>query len=264
MKRLAFVVLLFTACATTPPPVTTPPCDPGLALVNAAAWLQTAAEYRASATQTYAVARMALDSALADTSNQKPPAIILDLDETAILNLPFEARMVQQHKEYDGKAWSQWVSESAATAVPGAAEFLAYARSRGVTPFYITNRKAEEEAGTRRNLEKLGFPLDANEDTVLTRGERPEWSAGDKTARRDYVASRYRVLLLLGDDLNDFIPAQGKSVEERFALIRDNADKWGKTWFILPNPAYGSWEVAAAGSGTACEQMQKKIEALKP
>ena len=262
MKKISIAILVITACATKPPAVA-PQCNPGLALVNAAAWLQTSAEYRAVALQTYGAAKNSLDAAL-QTPPDRPPAIILDLDETAMLNLPFEARMVNQGKEYDAEQWSRWVSESAGTAVPGAAEFLAYAKSRGVTPFYITNRKAEEEAATRRNLEKLGFPLDATEDTILSRGERPEWSGGDKSPRRDYVAARYRVLLLLGDDLNDFVSAQGKTAAERLELIRANAGKWGTSWFMLPNPAYGSWEVTVAGSGTACEQLERKIEALKP
>lgn len=263
MKKFSIAILLVTACATRPPAIA-PQCNPGLALVNAAAWLQSSAEYQAIASQTYADARNALDAALQTTSGEEPPAIILDLDETAMLNVPFEARMVKQGKTYDPAAWSQWVMESAATAVPGASEFLAYAHSRGVVLFYITNRKAEEEAATRRNLEELGFPLDANADTILTRGERPEWSSGDKTPRRDFVSSHYRVILVLGDDLNDFVPAQGKSAEQRLEIVRANAGKWGRSWFILPNPAYGSWEVTAAGSGTACEQLQRKIEALKP
>jgi len=262
MKKTLLLLFFAFGCATNPPAA--PQCNPGLALVNAAAWLESSAEYRASALQTYASARKALDEALLDTKASKPPAVILDLDETAIQNAPFEARVIRQGKTYDAAEWSRWVSESASSAVPGAAEFLAYAKSRGVTPFYITNRKAEEEAATRATLEKLGFPLDADEDTVLTRSERKEWSAGDKGPRRDYVAERYRVILLLGDDLNDFIAAQGKSVEDRLGLIRANADKWGKTWFILPNPVYGSWEVASAGSGTPCEQLNRKMESLKP
>jgi len=239
--------------------------------VNAALWVQSAAEYRASAVQMYALARKALDAELAtpsaaegDGAPQKPPAIILDLDETSIDNTAFEARMVRAGKTYDADAWKQWIGESAAAATPGAAEFLAYAHSRGVRPFYITNRKAEEEAVTRRNLEKLGYPLDPSVDTLLTRGERPEWSSSDKGPRRDHVAANYHVLLLFGDDLNDFTTASGKTVEERVAIIRDNADKWGTSWFILPNPVYGSWESAIAGSGSDCEKLQRKIEALKP
>jgi acid phosphatase len=264
MRRLlpaAFALVVFS-CATTPP-ATPPPCNPGLALVNAALWLQSAAEYRASATQTYTVARQALDAALATPSDQ-PSAIILDLDETSIDNSRFEARMVHAGKTYDADAWKQWVSESSAGATPGAAEFLAYAHSRGVTPFYITNRKADEEPATRRNLEKLGYPLDPNQDNLLTKGERQEWSTSDKSARRDYVASRYRVLLVFGDDLNDFINAQGKTNEERLDLFRTNASKWGTKWFILPNATYGSWETTLAGSGSACEQLKKKVEALTP
>ncbi len=263
MKKLFVLSVLsvpFVSCATHPP---TPPCNPGLALVNAAAWVATAAEYRASALQTYNAARRALDAALA-TPGDLPPAIILDLDETAIDNIPFEARMVRQGKTYDSGVWKEWVGESAAGPTPGAAEFLAYAKSRGVTPFYITNRKAEEEAPTRANVEKLGYPLDANEDTILTRGERQEWTSGDKSPRRAFVAAHHRVLLVLGDDLNDFVAAAGKSVAERAALVRENEAKFGTSWFILPNPIYGSWESTIAGSGSACEQLQKKIEVLKP
>ena len=247
--------VLSVSCATHPP------CNPGLALVNATAWVTTSPEYRASAMQTYLAARRALDAALA-TPGDLPPAIILDADETAIDNTRFEGRVIRQDKTYDDATWKQWVSESAAGATPGAAEFLAYAKSRGVTPFFITNRRAEQEAATRKNLENLGYPLDADEDTVLTRGEKPEWASGDKGPRRDFVAAHHRVLLVLGDDLNDFVPASGKSIAEREALLRDNAAKFGTSWFILPNPMYGSWESAVAGSGTPCEQLQRKIEIL--
>ncbi|HEY3054663.1 MAG TPA: 5'-nucleotidase, lipoprotein e(P4) family [Thermoanaerobaculia bacterium] len=248
---MAFVFLL--SCATRPPQQ---PCNAGLALVNAAAWVQSAAEYRASAMQTYAEARRALDAALA-IPDGKPAAVILDLDETSLDNTPFEARMVHSRKTYDADAWKQWVSESAAGATPGAAEFLTYARSRSVTPFYITNRKADEKEATRRNLEKLGYPV--TDETLLTRVD-----TSDKGSRREYVATHYRVLLLLGDDLNDFTDATGKTLEQRAAITRDNAGLWGTSWFILPNPMYGSWESAIAGNGSDCEKLRKKIEALQP
>ncbi|HSP15693.1 MAG TPA: HAD family acid phosphatase [Thermoanaerobaculia bacterium] len=262
MKKIFLLCVVFAGCATRPP-APAQQCNPGLALVNATAWVSTSAEYRASALQTYTEARRALDTALS-TSSDRPAAIILDLDETAIDNTKFEARVIRQGKTYDADTWKQWVSESAAGATPGAAEFLTYAKSRGVTPFYITNRKAVEEAAIRKNLEKLGYPLDGAEDTLLARGERPEWSSSDKTPRREFVAARYRVLLVLGDDLNDFVAAADKSLEERSALVRENSPKFGTSWFILPNPMYGSWETAVAGNGTACDELQRKIEVLKP
>lgn len=243
-------------------------------LMNASLWMQSAAEYRAAAQQTYNVARRMLDAALADKTwsaeptdpdndGGQPTAIILDLDETAWSNMPFEARMIRQGKTYEAKEWKQWVSESAATAVPGAADFLAYAHSRGVTPFYVSNRDLDEKPAGRRNLEKLGYPLKSEEDTLLLRGERPEWTS-DKTSRRTFIASRYRVLLLLGDDLNDFTNAREKTPAERDAIINDTLGLWGTKWLIVPNPIYGSWERQfTADAKTGCDQLKQKLEGLQ-
>lgn len=274
---LALTLFAF-ACATTapaPPPAaaaTPPPCNPGMALLNATVWVQSGAEYRANAIQTYATARRMLDAALADpawhtedgTSDpSQPPAVILDADETVIDNTAYEARVIKLGKTFDDDTWKQWGEEAAAEAVPGAAEFLAYAKSRGVTPFFITNRDFDEEPGTRRNLEKLGYPVSTDPDNILTRGEKPEWKS-DKTSRRAHVAASYRVLLLFGDDLNDFANARDKSAAERDAIIDRTLALWGTRWFMLANPIYGSWERSiTGGTGTPCEQLQKKIDALQ-
>ena len=285
MRRAFEVVLalVLAGCATstttptpTPAPAATPPCELRYINLNSALWMQSSAEYEASALQTYAAARRMLDVALADPgwsaateqtapASTLPPAVILDLDETALDNSTYEGRAIVTGKPFTDERWKEWVAASEATATPGALQFLEYARSRGVTPFYITNRKAGvEEEGTLRNLQKLGFPLSTSEDTLLTRGERPEWAASDKSPRRAHVASRYRVLLLLGDDLNDFAPASGKSVAERDEIIRNTAGHWGTRWFILPNPSYGSWERAITGGASGCEGFQKKVEGLRP
>ncbi|HUP60308.1 MAG TPA: HAD family acid phosphatase [Thermoanaerobaculia bacterium] len=275
-KTILILALVASGCATSTPPQVQPQqqCNPGHALLNATVWVQSSAEYRAAVLGTWTSARRALDAALADPSwnveegtsdPAQPPAIILDADETVIDNASYEARVIKAGKSYDAETWKQWVSESAARAVPGAAEFLAWAKSRGVTPFYITNRDHPEEAeGTLRNLQNLGYPLDPNVDTLLLRGERPEWKS-DKGSRRAHVASSYRVLLLFGDDLNDFANARDKSAAEREEIVRSNASRWGTQWFMIPNPMYGSWERAiTAGTGTPCEQVQKKVDSLRP
>lgn len=276
MRRLLLAAIAVTsfACATQPVPAPTPaptvveaapPCVPGHAIINATLWMQSSAEYRATALGTYATAKRLLDLALAAPAESSlPPAVILDIDETAALNIPFEARVAKIGKTYDQKIWDQWVAESAQLETPGAGDFLRYAKSRGVTPFYISNRKQAEEAPTRTGLAKLNYPLDPDEDTVLFRGERPEWDSADKTPRRDYVAATHRVLLVLGDDLNDFIAARDKTQAERDAIINDTAALWGTKWLMFPNPIYGSWERAAAGEGSDCAQFERKLEALRP
>lgn len=280
----ALTALAFVACstATLPAPVASSPettvvatpCNPGHTLINPTLWMQEAAEYRAVAIGTYASARRALDAALADPTwsaepgdpdndPSQPPAVILDLDETAFDNSEFETRMIDQGITFDQASWTKWTEEAAATAVPGAAEFLQYAQSRGVTPFYVTNRDfPAEQPGTRRNLERLGFPIVGDGENLMMRGARPEWKS-DKSTRRIHVASSYRVLLLLGDDLNDFVEAHDKNAAERDALLTSNSQSWGTRWFMLPNAMYGSWERAAIGSGgTPCEKVQRKIDAL--
>jgi 5'-nucleotidase (lipoprotein e(P4) family) len=253
------------------------PCSPMDAIVNATLWVQQSAEYRASALQAYSAARRALDAALADKTwsgadeeknedPSQPAAIVLDLDETAIDNTAFEGRVIAQGPAYDAKAfdtmWGTWSDESASRAIPGAAEFLNYAKSRGVTPFYVTNREEKEEPNVRRNIEKLGFPIGEKEDSLLMRGERKDWTS-DKSSRRAFVASTHRLLLLLGDDLNDFTNAREKSAAERDTIIENTKDRWGTRWIIVPNPIYGSWERAVQGSGDPCTQLQTKVNALR-
>jgi 5'-nucleotidase (lipoprotein e(P4) family) len=249
MRRLVLLLAIpILACATP-----RQQCDPGLPLLNATLWMQTSAEYRASAVQTYALARRALDEALAEPSAQ-PAAIILDLDETALDNSGYAARQLAKGETFTfGDSWTEWVRESASAAVPGAREFLQYARSRGVTAFYITNRMTKHEEATRANLEKLGFPLPAAEDTLLVRGERPEWDTTNKTTRRDFVSSRYRVLLLIGDAMSDFTsdPDAGPAL-------------WGTKWFLVPNPIYGSWEAAGVDESLPpCERLRRRVDSLQ-
>ena len=280
MRRFVPVVLLLAACASTTTTTTTPattqsaaaPCNPGHSILNATLYVQSAAEYRANATQTYAAARRALDEALADPSRvgaleetnsdpSQPPAVIVDADETVLDNTPFEARVIQAGMTYDEKVWKQWTSEGAAGAIPGAAEFLAYADSKGVKVFYITNRDEDERPGTVANLRKLGYPLDADASNLLLR----ENKESDKSPRRKRVADHYRVLLMAGDDFNDFANVRRAPWAERDALVTKMKDWWGTRWFMLPNPMYGSWEHAAIGSGgSPCEQLERKIRALKP
>lgn len=283
MRRIAPLLLLLAACtsATTSAPSPTPaaipmpsaarPCKPGHTILNATLYVQSAAEYQAAATQTFNAARAAIDAALADPTRigaleetsdapAQPPAIITDLDETVLDNTPFETRVIRAGLTYDRKMWKEWTAEGAAGAIPGALAFLTYAKSRGVTVFYISNRDEDERTGTRKNLERLGFPLDASVETLLLRSD-----SSDKSPRRAQVAAAYRVLLLAGDDLNDFANMREKNWQERNELVTRMEPWWGTRWFMLPNPMYGSWENAAIGpGGTPCERVDRKVKRLQP
>ncbi|MCM2316943.1 MAG: 5'-nucleotidase, lipoprotein e(P4) family [Thermoanaerobaculia bacterium] len=231
--------------------------------------MRTAVEYQASARQAYAAAQRALDLALADpawsavteltavASGERRPAIILDLDETCLDNSAYQARLTELAAAHTEEAFEEHIRSGNVTAVPGTVEFLHYAESRGVTIFYVTNQRKKIEEASRANLRRLGLPLPESEDTVLTLGEMPDW-VSDKSSRRAFVAQKYRVLLLVGDDFNDFVSANGKSLAERKAIFDRHADWFGTKWIILPNPTYGSWERAAlGGAGSSAEDRFK-------
>jgi acid phosphatase len=238
--------------------------------------MQTAAEYRAIAIQTYRLARLQLDAALADRSwtaateqtgdvSVLPPAVVLDLDETVLDNSAFQARQVQETAPYSETAWQAWVEERKAGAVPGAVEFLQYARSRGVTPFYVTNRDHRNEQATRDVLQKLNIPMDGSRDTVLARNENG-WTASDKSSRRQAIAVDFRILLLVGDNFEDFVTGTRATVSDREALMKKYEAWWGTKWIALPNPTYGSWETAITyglGQLNDAQVLEAKYKALR-
>jgi 5'-nucleotidase (lipoprotein e(P4) family) len=221
--------------------------------------MQTALEYEASALQAFRLAQMQVDVALGNPSwtaateqtgdaSRLPPAVIVDVDETVLDNSYYQARMIRDRTEYSDKTWDPWVEEARATAIPGAVEFARYAANKGITMFYVTNRLSKIEEPTRKNLAALGFPLAADVDTILTRGERPEWQASAKGPRRAHVARGYRILLLIGDDLGDFVADASGTVADRKSKTSAQEGWWGRRWIMIPNPSYGSWERSVIGT----------------
>lgn len=222
---------------------------------NATYWMQNSVEYKANTAALYALAMLRLDQALAEPGwsaakeqgrnyRNKPPAVILDVDETVLDNSEYQAWIVENNQHYGSKSWAAFVGTETSRAIPGSLEFIRYATSKGVAVFYVSNRKAAEEAATRNNLKKLGYPIGEKEDTVLLRGEIEAWTS-DKGTRRAAVAKNYRILLLIGDNLGDFVDGVDISEAERLKLYEANARHWGRDWIMLPNPSYGSWEGAS-------------------
>jgi 5'-nucleotidase (lipoprotein e(P4) family) len=279
MTRHAVVVaslLMCLSCAARTRPPAALPAAPAVTAahenLNATLWMQTALEYEASALQAYRLAQIQLDAALADPAwtaaieqqgdaSRLPPAVVVDVDETVLDNSYYQARMVRDNTAYTATTWDPWVMEARATAVPGAREFAQHAAGRGVTVFYVTNRTANLEEATRANLTAEQFPLSKDIDTVLTRGERPEWSASAKGPRRAHVANSYRILLLVGDDLGDFIVDASGTPQDRGAKTELYDGWWGRRWIILPNPTYGSWERAIVGN--AEDHLEARRRALR-
>jgi 5'-nucleotidase (lipoprotein e(P4) family) len=206
-------------------------------------WTQTSGEMRALAYQAFNLARMVLDRDLRiHRRSRLRPAVIVDVDETILDNSRYQATLLKNRQSHTAQKLTDWVNRAEATALPGAVEFLRYAASRGVRVFYISNRRQIEKDATAVNLKKLGFP-EVNDQTLLVRTH-PQSSS--KEPRRQSVSNKYRIVLLMGDNLNDFAEIFDKSrtVESRIAAVELNKDKFGVRFIILPNVMYGDWESA--------------------
>jgi len=232
-------------------------------------YMQKAAEYRALAYQAFNIARMQLDAdfdkknlkRLAKAERKMSRAIVVDIDETVLDNSPSQARGIRTNTPYNSKDWYAWTNMRKAKPVPGAVDFLNYAVSKGVKVFYVSNRDDQnEKQATIDNLKSVGFN-DVSAENVLLRT-----SESSKDARRAVVTARYRIVLLMGDNLDDFTSAfERKSVVDRFGEVDKVKDTWGKKFIVLPNAMYGTWENAIYDYQrlTEAQKAEKRAAALE-
>ena len=198
-------------------------------------WHQTSAEYRACCYQAYNTAKDYIDS-LGDIEPNS--AIVVDIDETVLQNSPYNALNIRKRLKYPDD-FNRWIDLAIAEPVPGSLEFLKYASQKGISVFYISNRRASQLDGTVRNLQKFGFP-DASKDHVLLREGK-----GSKEARRVNVRKTHKIVMLVGDNIYDFADFNGaRTKEDRYAEIEENREKFGKEYIIIPNSMHGSWKKA--------------------
>ena len=206
-------------------------------LVMAVEWMQNSGEFEALSYQAFNLAKMSLDDYLVHHKGAKKVAVVVDADETVLNNSAYEAWLVGKDFGYSSKTWAKWMDAAEAKAMPGALEFLNYAKSKGVEVFYITNRKIVGLEGTKKNMKALGFPF-VDDAHLMLRD-----STSDKEPRRQKVLEHYDIALFMGDNLNDFASDfKTKTLKETYAAVEKNKGLFGTKYIMLPNPTYGDWE----------------------
>jgi acid phosphatase len=152
MPRSLVLLALLSACSSNRP-VTTP--VPASAQPKHVKWVRSSAEYPAITTQVYRIAtEQVLTQARALPSGGW--AVILDADETVLDNSEHERRVSLAGTSFSDATWVPWVRERAATAIPGAVEFIRAVQAAGGRIAIVTNRADSLCADTRANLEQVG------------------------------------------------------------------------------------------------------------
>jgi 5'-nucleotidase (lipoprotein e(P4) family) len=236
--------------------------------VGAVLYMQKAAEYRALTYQAFNLARWQLDAdfdkknvkKLPKAEQKMPRAIVVDIDETVLDNSPAQAAGIKNHAPFDLKTWYAWGEMRQAKAIPGAVDFLNYANSKGVKVFYVSNRDEVQKQATIDNLKNAGFP-DATAETILLRT-----TESTKEPRRQAISSKYRIVILMGDNLDDLSNVfEKKSVDDRFVEVESRREMFGKKFIVLPNAMYGTWENAVYEYQrlTDAQKVEKRANALQ-
>jgi len=147
-----------------------------------------------------------------------------------------------------------------AKAIPGSVDFLNYAVTKGVRVFFVSNRDEIQKQATIDNLKKVGFNDVSAENVILRTSE------SSKETRRQAILQKYRIVILMGDNLDDLSNVfERKSVADRFSEVDKVKNDWGKRWIVLPNAMYGTWENAIYEYGrlTDAQKTEKRAAALE-
>lgn len=168
-------------------------------------------------TSTVDEAREHLDDRVDDGARR--PAIVLDIDDTALLTYAFEE---ESDFGFDEDAFREVELAAELPAIEPTRELVQHARDEGVAVFFVTGRRDDPElrAATERNLRDRGFGPHDGLHLRPADDERNSAVPYKSETRADLQRQGYDVLLSIGDQDSD--------------LLGGHAERG----FKLPNPMY--------------------------
>ncbi|MBI5423643.1 MAG: HAD family acid phosphatase [Opitutae bacterium] len=144
-------------------------------------------------------------------------AIVFDLDETLLSNLP---HMLAMDYGYVPKKWDEWIEEAQATAIAPVREVYLAARAHNVAVIFITGRRTTDQPGTENNLRSAGLGGYTRIFYKAT-NDRGTTEAFKTATRRKLVEEEgYTIIANIGDQASDL------------------AGGYAERTFKLPNPFY--------------------------
>ena len=224
-------------------------------LSYAVAWKQTAAEHRALYYQGFNIARLHVEQALA-AKEEKPLAIIADIDDTLLLANDYWGYLISNEEDFfNDTSWDLWVAENSFVTSPGSQEFLQFCAKNNVEVFYITNRDQGDPTFelAQQNLISAGFPMVDREHLTVLR------ETSNKEEIQRGIMEDYEVVVMLGDNLNDFSrDFYLTDVEQREDVVTQKRDNFGRKFVIFPNPTDGHWIRAIFGESEPAATPQSR------
>lgn len=169
---------------------------------------------------------------------RKPLAVILNVDETVVLNLGRAFRVAQVGALTEAQT-AEWEREGGmqVVAVPGAVRAVDAVRTMDVAVVFVTDRDEGNAAATATMLAGIGLGEAKPDETLFSAEVGP--LATRKDPRRAAIGSLYCVLAIAGSRLGDFTDlfdaAQGPAARRAETLSTPVNARFGAGWFLLPN-----------------------------
>ncbi|KAJ7569571.1 hypothetical protein O6H91_01G084500 [Diphasiastrum complanatum] len=148
-------------------------------------------------------------------------AIVLDVDETALSNIPYFAQRLYDDARLDGKSWTDWVRAAEAPPLLPTLSLYRELVAANWSVIFITNRQEAQRSSTIQNLLSAGY--DNWAELILRSQDEQQLAASEYKSKRRVDLSRegYHIWTILGDQWSDMMGAAS-----------------GNQTFKLPNPMY--------------------------
>ena len=147
----------------------------------------------------------------------KKLAIVFDIDETTLTNLP---HILAYDFGYAPRIWDEWVAEGRARAIIPVQTIYDTAVRGKIDVFFITGRTEHDRAATEKNLREVGYDTwtkiyykPTGDPTLTTTGFKID-------TRRKLTQEGYVIVANVGDQVSDLIGG------------------YAERYFKLPNPFY--------------------------
>lgn len=163
----------------------------------------------------------------------KKPAIVLDVDDTALLSFDYEKTT---NYTYDNATWDAYVKAAERPAVFGMPELVEYARSKGVEVFFLTGLSESQRTGAVTNLAKAGYDTQLDTKHVFTKNKTtpPAYLSDCATpAKWECTTVQFK------EGTRKHIESNGYDIVGSFGdQVSDLAGGYADKTYKLPNPTY--------------------------
>lgn len=200
---------------------------------NALKWYRVSPERQALYTEIFAFAKPVIaHNKIIMQKNGYKCGVIFDVDETLLDNSAYYEYNEINNRKFNIDSWNKFVNMEVSVAQKGAVSITKYVHSLGCYVNLVTNRLNIVRNATINNLRKQGIYFDqillANGDEerklmrfqAIINGESPS-----------FIKNKQVIIGYFGDNIRDFPISNVKTF-----------NNFGKLYFALPNPMYGSWQ----------------------